>query len=134
MQEAAGSSLAQSATTFLTVMSALSTAVQQLVEHVIKKRNNWLDSATPADKTNEARRASAVHFLSFAVGAVLSWSVGLKPLLYLGIAPSAMTQGPVINALLAGVMISFGSSLFDEALGALREWNKAQEAARPKGS
>jgi hypothetical protein len=61
---------------------------------------------------------------TFAVGSLLSWSVGLEPLQYLGLAG----KGPVVNALLAGVMISFGSSFFDEALGALREFKKAQEA------
>ena len=132
MQDVTNPSVIQSATTFLTVMSALSTAVQQFVEHVIKKRSNWLDAATPTDRTNEARRASAVHAITFVVGALLSSSVGLKPLMYLGL-PSPDTFGGLLgNALLAGVMISFGSSFFDEALGALREFKKAQEAARPK--
>lgn len=132
MQDAVGSTVMQSATTFLTVMSALSTAVQQFVEHVVKKRFDWLDVATPDDKTHEARRASAVHVVTFLVGAVLSWSVELKPLVYLNLGSSAVAQGSVVNAILAGIMISFGSSFFDEALGALRGWKKAQEAVRPK--
>jgi hypothetical protein len=123
--------LTDTATSFLTMMSALSTAVQQFVEHVIKKRITWLDKATPEDKTNEERRASTVHVTTFLVGALLTWSVDLKPLHYLGLDSDA-AKGPLINAVLAGVMISFGSSFFDEALGGLREWKKAQEAVSKK--
>jgi hypothetical protein len=124
MQDVANSSIMGSATGFLTVLGALSTAVQQLVDHVIKKRSDWLDTATPDKPTNEARRASMVHVISFAAGALLSWSVGLEPLQYLGLP----AKGPIVNALLAGVMISFGSSFFNEALGAIREFKKAQES------
>lgn len=128
MQEAASSPVIASATGFLTVLSALSTAVQQLVDHVIKKRSHWLDTPTPDNPANESRRASAVHLATFAVGTLLSWSIGLEPLQYLGL-PS---KGQAINALLAGVMISFGSSFFNEALGAIREFKKAQETASTK--
>ena len=132
MQDITSPALADSAATFLTAMSALSTAVQQFVEHVVKKRITWLDQATPANKTNEDRRASAVHVATFAVGAFLSWSVGLKPLAYL-VPKSDLSEGVVLNALLAGIMISFGSSFFDEALGAVREWKKAQAVAAGRG-
>jgi hypothetical protein len=128
MQDVASPTIIQGATAFLTVMSALSTAVQQLVEHLFKKRLDWLDKATPNDPTNEARRSSAVHLLTFVVGGLLSWSVGLEPLQYLGLTG----KGPIVNALLTGVMISFGSSFFNEALGALREFKKAQAAVHPK--
>jgi hypothetical protein len=120
---AAAGSPVESVTTFLTAMGALSTAVQQLVEHVLKKRIDWLDVAKPHDKTHEARRASAVHGLSFLIGAALCYSAGMKPLAYLG---AASAGGPLVNALLAGIMVSFGSSFFDEALGAIREFKKAQ--------
>ena len=129
MQNVTAPGILESASGFLTVLSALSTAVQQFVDHIIKKRSDWLDTATPDNRTNEARRASAVHLITFVAGTVLSWSVGLEPLQYLGLP----ARGPVVNALLAGVMISFGSSFFNEALGAIREFKKAQEAIRPKG-
>lgn len=113
------------ATAFLSVMAALSAAVQQFVEHVVKKRIDWLATKTPHDAGHEARRESTVHLVSFVVGAVLAWSVDLEPLKYL-----AVNQGPIVNALAAGLMVSFGSSVFNEALGAVREWKSLQEAAR----
>lgn len=109
------------ATGFLTVMAALSTAVQQLVDHVFKKRVDWLDVPRPGDATHEARRYTAVHALSFALGTGLAWSIGLEPLAYLNV-----HQGPVANAIASGLLVSFGSSFFNEALGAVREFKKAQ--------
>lgn len=110
---------------FLTMLAALSTAVQQLVDHVFKKRSDWLDVAKPGDATHEARRYTAVHALSFVVGAVLAWSISLEPLAYLGV-----RQGPIVNALASGLMVSFGSSFFNELLGAVREFKKAQQSVR----
>ena len=120
------------ATSFLTAMSALSTAVQQFVEHAIKKRIAWLDH--PNGGSSESNRASMIHLITFAVGAVLSWSVGLQPLALLGLSSATATptiQASIGNSALAGVMIAFGSSFFDEALGAVREFKKAQNGAQP---
>lgn len=48
-----------------------------------------------------------------------------KPLSYLGVA-----HGPIANSLAAGLLVSFGGSFFNEVLGAVREFNKAQESVR----
>lgn len=61
----------------------------------------------------------------FAVGAALAWSTDLEPLRYLGVAGT-----DIGNALAAGVLVSFGGSFFDEGLGAVREFKKAQEKLR----
>jgi hypothetical protein len=47
----------------------------------------------------------------------------------------ALVQGPledraVVNSLAAGVLVSFGSSFFNEALDAVRALKKAQEGVR----
>ena len=110
-------------TAFLTTMAALSAATQTFVEHVIKQRWTWLDQATQG--TSDKRRHLTVHLLAFAVGAVLAWSVGLEPLTTLNV-----QHGPIPNALTAGLLVSFGGSLFDEALGAVRAFKKAQESVR----
>src|SRR2546426_968925 len=108
-------------TTFLTSMAALSAATQTFVEHVVKKNWSWLDDPKPgaADKP----RHVAVHVASFVVGGGLAWSVGLNPLTYLGV-----SLGVLPNALMAGLLVSFGGSLFDETLGAVRQFKKAQES------
>jgi len=110
-------------TAFLTTMAALSAATQTFVEHVIKQRWGWLDRASQG--TMEKRRHFTVHALAFLVGAVLAYSVGLEPLTYLN-----TQHGRIPNALMAGLLVSFGGSLFDEALGAVREFKKAQESVR----
>lgn len=114
-------------TNFLTTMAALSTAVQTFVDHVIKRRWKWLDTATPADPVNEGRRQSAVHLLSFVVGGVVAFIVGLNPLASLGLAYAGSS---LANAVVAGVLVSFGSSFFNEALDAVRAFKKAQEGVR----
>jgi hypothetical protein len=118
-------------TGFFTTMTALSAAVQTLVENVFKKHLPWLDNPKP-DKPTDNKRQAAVHLLAFAVGGALAWVTGLHPLQSLGV------QGSVIsNALAAGVLVSFGGSLLDEAWGAIRAFKKAQEglkdAGRPQG-
>jgi len=113
-------------TAFLTTMAALSAATQTFVEHVIKQRWNWLDQAKTG--TIDKRRHLTVHALAFLVGGTLAWSVGLEPLTYLN-----TQHGKLANALMAGLLVSFGGSLFDEALGAVREFKKAQESVRQSG-
>lgn len=112
-------------TSFLITMAALSTAVQTFVDHVIKGRWPWLNTATPGNAKNEERRQSVVHLIAFVVGVGMALSVHLKPLTYLGLGDS-----PVANYLAAGVLVSFGSSFFNEALDALRTFKKAQEGVR----
>ena len=114
-------------TEFLTVMAAMSAAVQTFVYHVIKRRITWLDTATPEDLVNERRRHGTIHLVSFVVGFLLAWSVGLNPLSHLGV-----SQGPIANSLAAGLLVSFGGSFFNEALGAVREFKKAQEEVEKK--
>jgi hypothetical protein len=111
------------ATTFLTVTAALSAAVQTFVDHVVKQ-NKWLDTEIK-DPRWERRRHAAVHFISFAVGAVLAWSIGLYLLSYLGV-----SAGRMANCIAAGFLVSFGGSFCKEALGAVREFKKAQESLR----
>lgn len=110
-------------TAFLTIMAALSASVQTLVEHVIKKNWAWLDEPKQGKADNP--RHVAIHGVVFALGATLVFSTGLEPLAYLGLSSTSLG-----NALAAGVLVSFGGSFFDEALGAVREFKKAQEKLR----
>jgi hypothetical protein len=116
-------------TSFLTIMGALSTAVQTFVDHVVKGRWGWLNKPTPvANPRNEERRQSVVHLVSFLVGALIAYAVDFKPLLYLS--PASSDYGLLANAVAAGVLVSFGSSFFNEALDAVRAFKKAQEGVR----
>jgi predicted membrane channel-forming protein YqfA (hemolysin III family) len=112
-------------TNFLTTMAALSTAVQTFVDHIVKGRWPWLNNATPNNAKNEERRQSMVHLIAFVVGGVMAFSVHLKPLTYLGLG-----DGAVANYFAAGILVSFGSSFFNEALDAVRAFKKAQEGVR----
>jgi hypothetical protein len=121
-------------TNFLATMAALSTAVQTLIDHVVKGRWTWLDTATPNDPKNEGRRQSAVHLISFLVGGGVALSVGLKPLTLLGLNQGVLAYGTIVNSLVnyvaAGVLVSFGSGFFNEGLDAVRAFKKAQEGVR----
>ena len=117
------------ATSFLTVMAAMSAAVQTLMEHVVKKNWRWLDEKKK-DTAADNRRWVTVHLLSFLLGGALAYSISLRPLDYL-----AVQQGIFANAIAAGVLVSFGGSVFNEALGAIREFKKAQTRIKqPDGS
>lgn len=121
-------------TNFLTTLAALSTAVQTLIDHLAKGRWGWLDTATPNDPKNEGRRQSAVHLISFLVGGVIAFTIGLKPLTLLGLTQGVLAQGDTLNSLVnylaAGALVSFGSSFFNEALDGVRAFKKAQEGVR----
>ena len=114
-------------TSFLTTTAALSTAVQTFIDHVIKGRWSWLDTPTPADPRNEERRQSVVHLISFVLGGLIAYSVHLTPLAYLNLAGSGIGWA---NSLAAGLLVSFGSSFFNETLDAVRAFKKAQEGVR----
>ena len=114
-------------TGFLTSMAALSTAVQTFVDHVIKGRWPWLDTATPNDPKNEGRRQSMVHVVAFLIGGVIAYTIQLRPLATLGL---AFADSGIANSIAAGVMVSFGRSVFNEALDAVRAFKKAQEGVR----
>ena len=105
-------------------MAALSAAVQTFVDHVIKQRIPWLNGTT-ADAAQEPRITVLVHLITFAVGTVVAASIGLEPLAYLG-----LSQPLIINGLVAGLLVSYGGSFFNEALGAVREFKKAQQSAQ----
>ncbi len=105
-------------TGFLTIMAALSAAAQTLVENLLKKHWEWLNEP----KTKDNLRQAAVHVIAGSVGGLLALTTNLHPLQYLGIATTAMWA----NALAAGVLVSYGGSLFDEGLGAIRAYKKAQ--------
>lgn len=113
-------------TGFLTMMAALSASVQTLVEHLVKKRWSWLDTANGEAHGKDNRRQTTVHLISFTLGGALAWTTGLEPLALLGVAGS----GVVVNSLASGVLVSYGGSLFDEGLGALRAFKKQQEDLR----
>jgi hypothetical protein len=115
-------------TGFFTVMAALSASVQTFVEHVIKKHVLWLDDPKNG-KRMEGLRHTVVHAIAFGVGGALAWSTGIAPLAYLGVTTAGMTG----NVLVAGLLVSFGGSLFDEGLGAIRAFKKAQEEAKESG-
>lgn len=111
-------------TAFFTTMTALSAAVQTLVENVFKKHLSWLD--TPhSEKQKDNRRQTAIHVIAFAVGGALALMTGLQPLHHLGVESSMMT-----NAFAAGILVSFGGSLLDESWGAIRAFKKAQEVLK----
>lgn len=112
-------------TNFLTTMAALSTAVQTFVDHIVKGRWTWLNTATPSDPKNEERRQSTVHLVAFVVGIGMAAPIQLKPLTYLG-----LRGGSVANYLAAGILVSFGSSFFNEALDAVRAFGKAEQGVR----
>lgn len=114
-------------THFLVTMSALCTAVQTFMDHVVKGRIPWLDTATPANPSNEGKRQTAVHLISAIVGGVMAASVQLKPLGDLGLAGG---DSAIYNWIAAAVLTSFGSSFFNEALDAVRNFKKAQEGVR----
>src|SRR5689334_25011575 len=75
-------------TGFLTTMAALSASVQTLVEHVVKKRWTWLDTASGEGHSKDNRRQTTVHLISFAMGGALAWTTGLEPLALPGVAGS----------------------------------------------
>src|SRR5258708_1981898 len=102
-------------------MAALSASVQTFVEHVVKKHWPWLDTATKGKP--DARRHTVIHAIAFAIGGALAWTTGIAPLGYLGVTSAGM----VGNVFAAGLLVSFGGSLFDEGLGAIRAFKKAQE-------
>ncbi len=114
-------------TSFLTTMAALSTAVQTFIDHVVKGRWKWLDTPTPDNPINEGRRQSVVHLVSFLLGAGIAYTVHLTPLDYLNLSGGKYDWA---NSLAAGVLVSFGSSFFNEALDAVRAFKKAQEGVR----
>ncbi len=106
-------------TGFLTIMAALSASSQTLVENVIKKHWTWLNQPKPKDNWRQA----AIHVIAGTVGGLLVWTTRLHPLQFLGMT----TAGLGFNALAAGVLVSYGGSLFDEGLGAIRAYKKEQE-------
>jgi hypothetical protein len=112
------------AVSFLTTMAAMSASVQTLVEHLVKKNVKWLDEQND-NEAADRRRHVAIHGIVFAIAAGLAWSVDLTPLVYLGVQASTAS-----NALATGILVSFGGSFFDEALGAIREFKKAQERVK----
>jgi len=114
-------------TSFLTSMAALSTAVQTFIDHAIKGRWKWLDTDTPGNPANESRRQSAVRLISFLVGAVLAYSVKLNPF----DPPDSPTDVTALAGYaVAGLMVSYGSSFFNETLDTVRAFKKAQEGVR----
>lgn len=110
------------ATSFLTVMSALSASTQTLVDHLIKGRSRWLDDDKP-NRDEEGRRFFAIHAISGVIGAFLAWLVNLNVFKYLDLQVNA---GPWAEYLAAGILVSFGGSFFNEALDSVREFKKAQ--------
>lgn len=121
-------------TSFLMTMAALSTAVQTLVDHAVKGRWASLDTPQPNDPKKEGRRQSAIHLISFLLGGAIALSINLRPLVLLGLWPDDPKYSAgvylLVNFLASGLMVSFGSSFFNEALDGVRAFKKAQEGVR----
>lgn len=114
---------------FLTVMAALSTGVQTFVDHVIKGPwpwSTWLNGPH-SDPGVEEIRQSVIHLISFVTAGVIALSVKLYPLKMLDLGGQ---QSGIANFLAAGLLVSFGSSFFNEALDAMRAFKVAQEGVR----
>lgn len=91
-------------TGFVTAMAAVSTAVQTLVDHLIKGRSTWLDQVNP-DRKSEGRRQSVVHLISFALGALIAYTAGVFPLVALGFSGGLVdAHSKLANSLAAGVL------------------------------
>ncbi len=112
---------------FLALISALSAAVQTVIDHVFKGHCKWLDEPKSADR-EEAWRRTAIHALSAVLGFGLALSVHLQPLKCLNAGRGA--ENYIVNAVVTGLMVSFGSSLSNEALDAIRTFKKVQEGLR----
>jgi len=113
------------ATSFFTVMAALSGAVQDFVDHAIRKRWTWLNTEKKEDLVQENRRQSLIHLITFLVGGGLAYSVGINPLTYLNVSGNQW-----LGYVIAGLLVSFGGGFFNDALGAVREYKKVQEKIR----
>jgi thiol:disulfide interchange protein len=117
-------------TGFLTTMAALSTAVQTLIDHLIKGPSGLLVRPEKDPKQN-GRRQSAVHLISFALGALLAWTTGVYPLVTLGLSGGLVdAHSKLANFVAAGLLVSFGGSFFNEALNAVRAFKQAQAGVR----
>jgi hypothetical protein len=116
-------------TNFLTVMAALSTGVQTFVDHVIKGPWPWSRflNGPNTNPRNEEIRQSAIHLISFVTAGFIALSVKLYPLKMLDLAGQ---QSAIANFLATGLLVSFGSSFFNEALDAMRAFKVAQEGVR----
>lgn len=111
-------------TGFLTMMAALSAATQTFVEYALKKPFDLFDKVEP-EPGAEKWRHFRVHLLVAVVGATMAYAAGLEPLTALG-----AQRGPLANAAVAGVLVSYSGGLFDEVLGAVREFKKRTEQLR----
>jgi predicted Co/Zn/Cd cation transporter (cation efflux family) len=109
------------ATAFFTTMAALCAATHTLVEHLVKRIPHFLPKKGSSNWTDEGRYAW-IHVASFVVGSGLAWLLDLTPLTQLG-----LQRSPVVNALAAGVLVSFGGGFFNDVLGALQEFKQAQQ-------
>jgi hypothetical protein len=115
-------------TGFFATMAALSASSQTLVENLLKRHIAWLDNKHD-DKRMDKRRQAIIHALAFLVGTALAWVTKIQPLHLLGV-----EAGMTMNALAAGVLVSFGGSLLDEGWGAIRAFKKAQQQLTTDGT
>jgi hypothetical protein len=118
-----------SATEFLTMLSALSAAVQQTVDQIFKRFSKFLDEKKTTEEA-EARRQGFVHLWSFVVGTAFALSVQMKPLSFFNDSIPENGFFLVLNAVVAGGLTTFGSSFVNEALDSLRNFKQTQEALR----
>ena len=120
---------------FLVVMAMLSTSSQTLTDHVLKMHIPWLDDQN-ANPRMEALRSTLIHLIAAGFGALLTGLAGLHPLrnfvTSLGTpggaaAPWWSQSAPWVEYVFVGLMVSYGSSFFNEALDLLREIKLSKE-------
>jgi hypothetical protein len=118
-------------------MAAISTAAQAMTEHLVKKRFLAQLDMVQADPLQEARRQSILHVITGFFGGLLPYTISLHPLRLLLTTESVLTDVNVSSGLrlfleyaIVGVMVSYGGSFFNEALGVLRQFKLTQEQLR----
>ncbi|HVT11918.1 MAG TPA: hypothetical protein VHE55_06600 [Fimbriimonadaceae bacterium] len=108
-------------------MAALSASAQTVTEQLVKKRLT-VQLGTPTVGKAEDRRQLVIHIISGAVGALLAASIGLHP--FKDLVPSGtstpVTQSPLLEYILIGVLVSFGGGFFNDILDVMNSFTAAQ--------
>lgn len=141
-----------SVVTFLAVMAALSAATKGLTDVVLQFMPRLSVPIAVAENDfqasrDERARQLAIQWMAGFIGFALAFMAGINPLglLLPGSAEAAESQKPVwelwirsqlwlrvVNAAVAGVLVSYGGPFFNEALGVLRNYKQDLEKNWPK--
>jgi hypothetical protein len=114
---------------FLLAMGALSTASQKLTDHVIKGRFVNELGTPNNDPVLESRRQTWIHLIAGLFGVLLCVAAKIDPIEALkgnSIAAGGLDDQLVIHYVMAGVLVSFGGSFFNDLLGLVREFKSTQ--------